>query len=52
VLQHVCEADYLVVNDEFDNALADIRTILRAQGLTVAAQRINLAELLASLIRD
>jgi guanylate kinase len=52
VLQHVCEADYLVVNDEFDNALADIRTILRAQGLTVAAQRINLAELLTSLIRD
>lgn len=52
VLQHVCEADYMVVNDEFDTALADIRAILRAQGLTVTAQRFNLAELLTSLTRD
>ena len=52
VLQHVCEADYMVVNDEFDTALADIRAILRAQGLTVAAQQFNLAELLTSLTRD
>jgi len=52
VLQHVCEADYMVVNDEFDTALADIRAILRAQELTVAAQQFNLAELLTSLTRD
>jgi guanylate kinase len=52
VLQHVCEADYMVVNDEFDVALADIRAILRAQGLTVTAQQYNLAELLTSLTRD
>ena len=51
VLQHVCEADYMVVNDEFDTALADIRAILRAQGLTVTAQQFNLAELLTSLTR-
>jgi guanylate kinase len=52
VIQHVCEADYMVVNDEFDVALADIRAILRAQGLTVTAQQYNLAELLTSLTRD
>ena len=52
VLQRVCEADYMVVNDEFDTALADIRAILRAQGLTVTAQQFNLAELLTSLTRD
>lgn len=52
VLQHVCEADYMVVNDEFDVALADIRAILRAQGLTATAQQYNLAELLTSLTRD
>lgn len=52
VLQHVCEADYMVVNDEFDTALADIRAILRAQGLTVTAQQFNLAELLTSLTQD
>lgn len=52
VLQHVCEADYMVVNDVFDVALADIRAILRAQGLTVTAQQYNLAELLTSLTRD
>ena len=42
----------MVVNDEFDTALADIRAILRAQGLTVTAQQFNLAELLTSLTRD
>lgn len=52
VLQHVCEADYMVVNDVFDVALADIRAILRAQGLTATAQQYNLAELLTSLTRD
>jgi guanylate kinase len=52
VIQHVCEADYMVVNDEFDVALADIRAILRAQGLTVTAQQYNLAELLTSLTQD
>ena len=52
VLQQVCEADYIVVNDEFDTALADIRAILRAQGLTVTTQQFNLAELLTSLTRD
>lgn len=52
VLQHVCEADYMVVNDEFDTALADIRAILRAQGLTVTTQQFSLAELLTSLTRD
>lgn len=52
VLQQVCDADYIVVNDEFDTALADIRAILRAQGLTVTAQQFNLAELLTSLTRD
>ena len=52
VIQHVCEADYMVVNDEFDVALADIRAILRAQGLTATAQQYNLAELLTSLTRD
>ena len=52
VLQHVCEADYMVVNDEFDTALADIRAIVRAQRLTVIDQQINLAGLLTSLTRD
>ena len=52
VLQHVCEADYMVVNDDFDTALADIRAIVRSQGLTVSDQQINLAGLLTSLTRD
>ena len=52
VLQHVCEADYMVVNDDFDTALADIRAIVRSRGLTVRDQQINLASLLTSLTRD
>lgn len=49
VIQHVAEADYVVVNDIFDDALTDIRAILRTQGLTVTCQQKNLSRLLTNL---
>lgn len=50
-ISHVAEADYIVVNDDFETALADIRAIIRSRGLTVLAQQINLDSLLTSLTR-
>lgn len=50
-ISHVAEADFIVVNDDFETALADIRAIIRSQGLTVIAQQRNLDALLASLTR-
>lgn len=51
VIEHVCEADYIVVNDDFDSALEDLRAIIRSTSLKVGAQQENLSELLASLTR-
>ena len=49
VIEHVAEADYIVVNDDFDTALADLQAIVRSQRLTTSHQQRNLADLLASL---
>ena len=49
VIEHVAEADYIVVNDDFDTALADLQAIVRSQRLTVGHQQRNLAKLLTSL---
>lgn len=49
VIEHVLEADYIVVNDDFETALADLEAIVRSQRLTTSHQQRNLADLLASL---
>lgn len=51
VITHVAEADYIVVNDEFESAIEDIKAIVRSWRLTVTAQQVNHAELLTSLGR-
>ncbi len=48
-INHVAEADYIVVNEEFEAALEDIKAIVRASQLTVNVQQYNRAELLSSL---
>ena len=48
-LSHYDEYDYLVVNGDFDRALDDLRTIVRAQRLRTAAQAARHADLLAAL---
>jgi guanylate kinase len=49
-MSHYGEADYLVVNDAFERALADLRAILRANLLRRAAQAKRFEALLASLL--
>ncbi|PCJ25190.1 MAG: guanylate kinase [SAR86 cluster bacterium] len=50
-ISHVAEADFMVVNDDFNTALNDIRAIIRSHRLTAKAQQANLSELLTGLSR-
>lgn len=49
-MTHALEYDYLVVNEHFDLALADLRAIVRARRLSVSRQQVELAGLLDRLI--
>ena len=50
-IAHVAEADYIVVNDDFQTALDDIRAIIRSRRLTVSVQQRTQSDLLVSLTR-
>ncbi len=50
-ITHVAESDYVVVNDDFDTAVADLRSIIRSRRLTVLVQEARQANLLDSLTR-
>ncbi len=52
VMQHVTDADFLVVNEDFATALEEMRAIIQARGLRVEAQQARLRPLLASLTED
>ena len=49
-ISHYNEFDYLVVNDEFEIALAELRAIVQARRLRVEVQRVKLNELLTRLV--
>lgn len=49
-ISHYAEAEYLVVNDNFERALADLTAIMRAQPLQLQHQRDNLQGLLHNLL--
>lgn len=48
---HVDEFDYLVINDDFDRAIADLTTIIAAGRLLVAAQHRKYAALISALAK-
>ncbi len=49
-IAHAVEFDFLVVNDDFDTALADMRAIVTSRQLRGAQQRERYAALLADLL--
>ena len=49
-IAHYAEFDYLVVNDDFDRALGDLRSIVRAARLKEVRQSARLQQHLTSLI--
>jgi guanylate kinase len=49
-MEHYPEADYLVVNDQFDTALSELRAILIGRRLTLQRQQVRLEPLLRELL--
>ena len=49
-MSHFVEADFIVVNDQFDTALQDLRSILLSRRLTLAKQRTRHGDLLNNLL--
>lgn len=50
-LSHFAEYDYLVVNDLFEAALADLRSLLTAERLRLKRQQVRLGEALDAMLR-
>ena len=49
-MSHYGEYDYLVINDDFDTALAELRAILEVRRLQTPRQAVRRAELIAALL--
>ena len=49
-MSHFVEGDYVVINDDFDTALADLEAIVRSHRLTLASQQQRHAALLSALL--
>ncbi len=49
-ISHVGEFDYVIINDSLEQALEDLRAVVRASRLTLAVQRSRNAALFARLI--
>ena len=49
-ISHYGEYQYLIVNDDFDQALAQLQALVRAQRLAIGRQSAVLADLLADLL--
>ena len=52
VISHYTDANYVVVNDMFDEAVEDIVAIIRSQKLRVQTQKVNLANLMTDLSKE
>jgi guanylate kinase len=50
-IAHYSEADFIVLNDEFETALHDLQSIVRAQRLSQEVQSRELAGVVADLLR-
>jgi guanylate kinase len=49
-MRHVGEFDYVIINDQLQEALADLLAVVRASRLQLAAQKIRHAEFFARMI--
>ena len=49
-MSHYVEGDYLVVNQDFDTALAELQAIISCQRLRTSRQQVELAQLLQDLL--
>ncbi|MEG3132238.1 guanylate kinase [Rouxiella sp. T17] len=51
-ITHYVEYDYLIVNDDFDLALLDLKTIIRAERLRLGRQKLRHDGLITKLLAD
>jgi guanylate kinase len=51
-MSHYAEYDYLIVNDDFDTALSDLKTIIRAERLRMSRQKQRHDALITKLLAD
>ncbi|WP_205439090.1 guanylate kinase [Edwardsiella tarda] len=51
-MSHYSEYDYLIINDDFDVALQDLRTIIRAERLRRERQQLRHDALISKLLAD
>lgn len=49
-MSHWEEADYLIINDNFDVALSELQAVVRSLRLRTSQQRVALGELIADLV--
>ncbi|MDJ0880116.1 MAG: guanylate kinase [Gammaproteobacteria bacterium] len=48
-MSHYSDAEYLVINDDFSQALIDLESIIHSQSLTLERQKLNFPQLIASI---
>jgi len=51
-MEHFAEYDYLIVNDDFDLALSDLKNIIRAERLRLSRQKLRHDDLISKLLAD
>ena len=51
-MSHYAEYDYLIVNDDFDTALSDLKIIIRAERLRMSRQKQRHGALITKLLAD
>ena len=49
-MSHYAEFDYLVINDQFEQALMDLQSIITARRLRTTVQQASQRELLSALL--
>lgn len=51
-MSHFVEYDYLIINDDFDNTLQELRSIVIARRHRLTAQQVRHAEVINNLLQD
>ena len=51
-MSHYSAAEFLIINDDFEQALYDLDSVIHSQGLTLQRQRLKYPELIASIEQE
>ncbi len=51
-MSHYSDAEYLIINDDFDQALFDLESVIHSQTLTLERQKLRHSNLIASIEKE